>query len=62
MSAPVPPLGEAAVGKIFEMRLNLGVLGFRADQPFDFQVTLWENNLPVETFPLEGWLAVPVPA
>ena len=60
-SSPTPLYGDAALGKIFEVRLSLRALGLPADQPFEFQVTLWENNLPVETLPLEGWLAVPVP-
>jgi hypothetical protein len=55
-----PALGQAALDMVFELRLSLSALGLPADQPFEFQVTLWENNLPVETLPLEGWLAVPV--
>ena len=31
------------------------------DKPFEFQVTVWESDFPVESFPLEGWLTVPVP-
>jgi len=54
-------LGQAAFEKIFELRLSLSALGLPADQPFEFQVTLWESNLPVETLPLEGWLAAPAP-
>jgi hypothetical protein len=61
-SAAVPSVGEAALGKIFEVRLNLRAVGLHADHPFDFQVTLWENNLPVETLPLEGCLSVPAQA
>ena len=53
-------LGQAALEKIFELRLSLSALGLPADQPFEFQVTLWESNLPVETLPLEGWLSAPV--
>ncbi len=51
--------GEAALGKIFEMRLPFVAMGLPTDQPFEFQVSLWEDNVPVETLPLEGWLAVP---
>jgi hypothetical protein len=52
-------LGQAAFEKIFELRLSLCALGLPADRPLEFQVTLWESNLPVETLPLEGWLTAP---
>ena len=53
-------LGEAALRKIFEVRLNLSAMGLRQDQPLEFQFSLWEDNLPVETLPLDGWLVIPV--
>jgi hypothetical protein len=53
-------LGQAAFDKVLELRLSLSTLGLPTDQLFEFQVTLWENNLPIETLPLEGWLAVPI--
>ena len=56
------PLAEAALGRILEIRLSLRAMGLGTELPFDFQVTVWQNNLPIETLPLEGWLAVPVPA
>ncbi len=52
-------LGQAALGKIFELRLRLDAIGAASDGAFEFQVTLWENEYPLETFPLEGWLTVP---
>jgi len=55
------PLGEAVMGKILEMQIDLGAIGVGANQPFDFQVTVWENNFPRETLPLEGWLMAPAP-
>ena len=51
---------QAALGKIFEMRISLQSLGLNSKDPFDFQVTLWEE-FPRETFPLEGWITVPAP-
>lgn len=57
----VVPSGEAALGRILELRLSLKDVGLPPDKPFEFQLTLWENDLPLETLPLEGWLAVPVP-
>jgi alpha-amylase/alpha-mannosidase (GH57 family) len=53
-------LGQAALGKIFEMRVSLEAIGAGSSDPFDFQVTIWENEYPRETFPLEGWLSAPV--
>jgi hypothetical protein len=55
-------MGEAALRKVLEVRLGLAALGVRAEQPLEFQFALWEDNLPAETLPLEGWLVVPVPA
>ena len=57
-----PPLGEASLRKVFELRLVLASLRLRAGQSLEFQFVLWEDNLPVETLPLDGWLSVPVPS
>ena len=53
-------LAEAALDKILEVKLSLAALGMDPMQPFDFRVTLWEQDLPRETFPLEGWLTLAV--
>ena len=53
-------LGQAVLGKILEIKLSLETLGVATEKPFDFRVTLWKDQLPQETFPLEGWLTVPV--
>jgi hypothetical protein len=52
-------LGDARLRKVFEVRLGLAALGLRAEQALEFQCALWQDNLPVETLPLEGWLGVP---
>jgi hypothetical protein len=51
--------GEAVLHKIFEMRVSLEAIGIGLNDPIDFQVSVWENDFPRETFPLEGWLTVP---
>ena len=53
--------GQAAFGKIFEMGVTLAAIGTGSQEPFEFQVTVSENDFPQETFPLEGWLSVPFP-
>ncbi|MBI4463773.1 MAG: glycoside hydrolase [Acidobacteria bacterium] len=54
------PGAEAALGKILEIKLSLAALGITPQQLFAFRITLWEKDLPRETFPLEGWISVPV--
>jgi hypothetical protein len=53
--------GEAALRKVFEVKLGLAAMGLRVEQALEFQFALWEDNLPVETLPLEGWLSLPAP-
>ena len=53
--------GRAALGKILELEVNLGVLGIPQAESFEFQVSVWQERLPLESLPLEGWLSVPVP-
>ena len=55
------PDGEAALGRIFEMRAHLAAIGVGPDESCDFQATIWKEGLPRETFPLEGWLSVAPP-
>ncbi|MBI3934948.1 MAG: glycoside hydrolase [Acidobacteria bacterium] len=55
------PISQVALGKILELELNLAALGFPADRSFEFQVSVWQERLPLESLPLEGWLTVPVP-
>ena len=57
----VSPLGQAALGKIFQLSLSLAALGVKAQDPLEFQVAVWEDNFPRETLPLVGWLPVPAP-
>jgi hypothetical protein len=55
-------LGHAVMGRILEIKLGLGVLGINPDLPFEFQTSLWQESLPLESLPLDGWLSVPVPS
>jgi hypothetical protein len=41
------------------MRLGIAGLELRPDQAFEFQISLWEDSIPLETLPLEGWITVP---
>jgi hypothetical protein len=59
-AGPLVP-GQAALGRIFEMKLPLAAVDLPPDKAFEFRVTLWENDLPVETLPVEGWLGAPIP-
>ena len=58
-AASADPLGEAACGKILEAALNLKALGIAPERTFQVQVTLWQDDLPLESLPLEGWLSIP---
>ncbi len=53
------PFAQAALDSILELRLKLGLLEIASTQPLDFQITIWEEDYPRETFPLEGWFTVP---
>jgi hypothetical protein len=55
-----PLQSQAALEKIFELQVKLATLGVPADQPLEFQVSLWRENLPLESLPLDGWLTIPV--
>ncbi|MBI2819329.1 MAG: hypothetical protein HYX73_05050, partial [Acidobacteria bacterium] len=55
-------LGQAVFKKILELELSLAALGIQHNQSLQFQVSVWQERLPLESLPLEGWLSVPVPA
>jgi alpha-amylase/alpha-mannosidase (GH57 family) len=55
------PLGQAALQSVLEVQINLAALETFASAPFQFQATLWSENLPLESLPLAGWIAVPLP-
>ena len=55
------PLGQAALKSVLEVQINLAALETFASAPFQFQAALWTENLPSESLPLVGWIAVPLP-
>jgi hypothetical protein len=60
-AAPDVPLGQAALKNVLEVQINLAALETFAFAPFQFQAALWTENLPLESLPLVGWIAVPLP-
>jgi alpha-amylase/alpha-mannosidase (GH57 family) len=52
-------LGDAVLEKILELRLSQAALEVHRNQALEFQISLWEDGIPVETLPLEGWINVP---
>jgi len=66
-SSDKPEDGEVRVALLrdFEFRLPLGALGAqpvggRDAKTLRLRVSLWNNRLPVDSMPLEGWMELPV--
>lgn len=49
---------EYAFRKIFEARVPLSTIGAGLRQPVRFQLSLWQNGLPLDALPQQGWLDV----
>jgi alpha-amylase/alpha-mannosidase (GH57 family) len=49
---------EYAFRKIFEARVPLSAIGAGLRQPVRFQLSLWQNGLPLDALPQQGWLDV----
>jgi alpha-amylase/alpha-mannosidase (GH57 family) len=49
---------EYAIRKIFEARVPLSAIGAGLRQPVRFQLSLWQNGLPLDALPQQGWLDV----
>jgi alpha-amylase/alpha-mannosidase (GH57 family) len=47
---------EFAFRKIFEARIPLSAIGASLRQPVRFQLSLWNNGLPFDALPAQGWL------
>ncbi len=47
---------QIAMGGIFEMRLDFSLAGLHPEEQTRMQISVWENGLPLETVPREGWL------
>ncbi|MSO20479.1 MAG: glycoside hydrolase [Acidobacteria bacterium] len=52
-------LGKAACKQVFELSISLAALLMDPTEPFEFQISLWQDSLPVESLPLDGWLVAP---
>ena len=50
---------EFAFMKILEMRAPLSAIGTGLRQPVRFKLSLWQEGLPLDAAPQQGWLEVP---
>jgi hypothetical protein len=50
---------EFAFTKILEMRAPLSAMGAALHQPVRFHLSLWQEGLPLDAAPQQGWLEVP---
>jgi alpha-amylase/alpha-mannosidase (GH57 family) len=50
---------ECAYSKILEFRVSLDALGAKAGTPVRFQFSIWQDGLPVDAVPQQGWLEIP---
>lgn len=64
-SLPVMPGGAGTVGEIayayssiFEIRVPLAAIGASERQPVRFQISIWQDGLPLDALPQQGWLEV----
>ncbi len=49
---------EFAFAKIFEARLALASIGAGIRQPVRFHLSLWQDSLPIDAVPQQGWIDV----
>jgi hypothetical protein len=49
---------EFAFAKIFESRIHLSAIGAGIRQPVKFHLSLWQDGLPLDAVPQQGWLEV----
>jgi alpha-amylase/alpha-mannosidase (GH57 family) len=47
---------EAAFDRILELRVPLAALSVATGQSLSFQLSLWQNGLPMDALPPQGWL------
>ncbi|OFV95638.1 MAG: hypothetical protein A3F68_05980 [Acidobacteria bacterium RIFCSPLOWO2_12_FULL_54_10] len=52
---------KAAINRVLEVKIPLSMWKLDPGGQIEFQVTVWEKDFPLESFPLEGWLAAPAP-
>lgn len=49
---------EYAFSRILEVKVPLAGIGAGLQQPVRFQLSLWQNGLPLDAIPQQGWLEV----
>ncbi|HXJ96559.1 MAG TPA: glycoside hydrolase family 57 protein [Terriglobia bacterium] len=49
---------EIALGRILELRAGYDLFGLAADKYMRAQVSVWEQAIPVQVIPQEGWLSI----
>ena len=49
---------EYASGKIYEIRVPLSGMGAGLREPVRFQLSMWQDGLPIDAQPPQGWLEV----
>src|ERR1039457_2725733 len=49
---------EYAFSKIFEARVPLSAIGAAIREPVRFHLSLWQDGLPLDAVPQQGWLEV----
>lgn len=49
---------EFAFSRIFEARIPLTLIGAALQQPVQFHLSLWQDGLPLDAVPQQGWLEV----
>jgi hypothetical protein len=47
---------ECAYRKVLEVAAALAPLGIKSGDRLRFQFSLWQNDLPVDAVPQEGWI------
>ena len=56
-TGPEAPV-ELAYERIFEIRLDYSILGVQPHERISLQVSIWQDGLPLQVLPQEGWLAL----
>jgi alpha-amylase/alpha-mannosidase (GH57 family) len=54
--ASVPTALKAAYRRVLEVAVPLAAVGGSADAPVRFQLSLWEDGLPLDAQPAQGWI------
>ncbi|HEY6293987.1 MAG TPA: hypothetical protein VI455_20730, partial [Terriglobia bacterium] len=49
---------EIALGSILELRADYSLLGVNSNEYLRLQVAVWENAIPIQVLPQDGWLSV----